>query len=53
MLVAGHGMVWGGEVNNNGYGRFPYLAGRGKRVRLLGFTGFRSCWPRGKIPVAW
>lgn len=34
MLVAGHGMVWGGETNNGGYGRFPIWRD-GKRVRLL------------------
>jgi hypothetical protein len=34
MLVAGHGMTWGGEVNNSGYGRFPIWRD-GKRVRLL------------------
>ena len=34
MIVAGHGMVWGGETNNGGYGRFPVWRG-GKRIRLL------------------
>jgi HNH endonuclease len=34
MLVAGHGMTWGGETNNGGYGRFPVWRD-GKRVRLL------------------
>jgi hypothetical protein len=34
MLVGGHGMVWGGEVNNDGYGRFPIWRD-GRRVRLL------------------
>jgi hypothetical protein len=34
MLVGGHGMVWGGEINNCGYGRFPIWRG-GKRIRLL------------------
>jgi len=34
MLLAGHGMLWGGEVNNGGYGRFPVWRA-GKRVRLL------------------
>lgn len=34
MLVAGHGMTWGGETNNDGYGRFPVWRD-GKRVRLL------------------
>jgi hypothetical protein len=34
MLVAGHGMLWGGETNNGGYGRFPVWRG-GKRIRLL------------------
>ena len=34
MRVAGHGMLWGGEVNNGGYGRFPIWRG-GVRIRLL------------------
>jgi hypothetical protein len=34
MLVSGHGMTWGGETNNDGYGRFPVWRD-GKRVRLL------------------
>jgi hypothetical protein len=34
MIVAGHGVVWGGETNNGGYGRFPIWRG-GKRIRLL------------------
>ena len=34
MLVAGHGMTWGGEINNGGYGRFPIWRG-GQRIRLL------------------
>ena len=34
MLVAGHGMVWDGETNNGGYGRFPIWRG-GTRLRLL------------------
>jgi hypothetical protein len=34
MLVAGHGMLWGGETNNGGYGRFPIWRG-GQRIRLL------------------
>jgi len=34
MRVAGHGMLWGGEVNNGGYGRFPIWRG-GARIRLL------------------
>ena len=27
MLIAGHGMTWGGETNNGGYGRFPIWRG--------------------------
>jgi HNH endonuclease len=34
MIAAGHGMVWGGETNNGGYGRFPIWRG-GTRIRLL------------------
>jgi hypothetical protein len=34
MLVAGHGLLWGGEFNNDGYGRFPVYRG-GERIRLL------------------
>ena len=34
MLVAGHGMLWGGEINSGGYGRFPIWRG-GRRIRLL------------------
>lgn len=34
MLVAGHGMLWGGELNSGGYGRFPVWRG-GRRIRLL------------------
>jgi hypothetical protein len=34
MLAAGHGMLWGGEINNGGYGRFPIWRG-GTRIRLL------------------
>jgi len=34
MLVTGHGMLWGGEVNSCGYGRFPIWRG-GQRIRLL------------------
>jgi hypothetical protein len=34
MHVAGHGMLWGGETNNDGYGRFPVWRA-GKRIRLL------------------
>jgi hypothetical protein len=34
MVVAGHGMTWGGEVNNGGYGRFPIWRD-GQRIRLL------------------
>lgn len=34
MRVAGCGLLWGGETNNNGYGRFPIYRS-GKRVRLL------------------
>jgi hypothetical protein len=34
MLLAGHGMTWGGETNSGGYGRFPIWRG-GTRIRLL------------------
>ena len=34
MLIGGHGMLWGGETNNDGYGRF-LIWRRGKRIRLL------------------
>jgi hypothetical protein len=34
MLITGHGMTWGGETNNGGYGRFPIWRG-GQRIRLL------------------
>jgi len=34
MLIAGHGMLWGGETNSDGYGRFPVWRG-GERIRLL------------------
>jgi hypothetical protein len=34
LLVAGHGMLWGGETNNGGYGRFPIWRD-GQRIRLL------------------
>jgi hypothetical protein len=34
MRVAGHGMLWDGETNNDGYGRFPIWR-CGERIRLL------------------
>lgn len=34
MTIGGCGMLWGGETNNDGYGRFPIWRG-GERVRLL------------------
>lgn len=34
MLIAGHGLLWDGETNNDGYGRFPIWRG-GERIRLL------------------
>ena len=34
MRVAGCGLLWGGETNNDGYGRFPVYRS-GKRIRLL------------------
>ena len=51
MLVAGHGMVWGGETNNNGYGRFPVWRD-GKRVRLLAHR-VSFMLATGETPVTW